>query len=473
MLINKTYYSKTISTSFYEKLDDLSGLAQANQDILNGIKNNVLNIYLDEDDCNVIGASKDGDFSSSSIALTGANPSYTSYLLNNEVISNNDFVQIGYRTYKVSIANNVVTLTKQTKKMLYGGSEHFYEINSGHDENMTAANLSPMSANLGLKTMRLDIDFNDLFIVTSKNDLVINYGHVSKLQGIIDELKTNGGVEDFLAVFWVVQPYGFKDWDGKPWAGKTAPNPSSQSDLYLEWLRLNEKAARMASELFPDIHNFETWNEAEIMSEEDGPLAKPDGSNYTVTEKAKILTDLMYYYNKGIKETNFRNVLTTPSLCCSQQTDSEFDVTSPNFLTALYQQIADATPVTGYDSVDTDPNNYFQVINIHPYLARGTTQYNWNNFVNSFHTAASNYNDAGTPIWVTEFGFAQNRESNVSTKMNSVLNAAYNNEYITKFYFYKIHDYTDKIDVDRWGLYNNDGTIKSIGTSVKNFIASH
>ena len=43
-------------------------------------------------------------------------------------------------------------------------------------------------------------------------------------------------------------------------------------------------------------------------------------------------------------------------------------------------------------------------------------------------------------------------------------------DYLTKFYFYKIHDYTSKIDDDRWGLYNYDGSIKAIGTAVKNYI---
>ena len=208
------------------------------------------------------------------------------------------------------------------------------------------------------------------------------------------------------------------------------------------------------------------------MCEADGPLAKPDGTNYSVSEKAKILTDLMYYYNRGIKEANPENRLTTPSICCSQQTDTEFDVTSPNFLTALYQAITDATPVTGYAQTDTNPNNYFQVINIHPYLARGTSQTNWKDFVSSFHTVSQNYGDGGTEIWITEFGFATNRESYYTSKMTTILTRASELEYVTRLYFYKVHDYTDKIDTDRWGLYDYDGNIKSIGTTVKNYINS-
>ena len=90
--------------------------------------------------------------------------------------------------------------------------------------------------------------------------------------------------------------------------------------------------------------------------------------------------------------------------------------------------------------------------------------------MNYLHNISSNNNDGGTEIWITEFGFAYNRESDYSSKMSSILQYANTLEYITKFYFYKIHDYTDKIDTDRWGLYDYDGNIKSIGTQVKNYI---
>ncbi len=468
----RTYYSDIISTSFYEELEDLSGLSESDKVILNELKSNVLNITIDEDDSIVSGATKTGDFDSDTIVLTGSKSKYTSFIVNGYYLNNGDLIKIGYRSYKVLLSDNKVTLTKQNKLMIYGGSEHFVETNSGHDEKMTAANLSPMARELGLKTVRLDINFNDLFKVSQNNKLTVDNSYVSKVQGIIDELKNNGGVTDFLAVLWTVLPYGFKTWDGKPWAGKTAPNPSTQADAYLKWLEINSEAARITAELFPDIRNFETWNEAEMMCELDGPLSKPDGSNYSVSEKAKILTDLMYYYTRGIKSVNSRNVLTTPSLCCAQNVDNDFDVTSPNFLKALYDAINDSIPVTGYDSVDKDPNNYFEVINIHPYLGRGTKTSNWKSFVTSFHTLSEQYNDSGTEIWITEFGFAQNREANAQTNMLIVLRLADDIDYLTKFYFYKIHDYTSKIDDDRWGLYDYDGNIKAIGTTVKNYILS-
>ena len=464
------HYSKIIVSSFYDELDDLSGLNSHDREILNEIKENVLNVKIDEDDCTITGASKSGDFSSSSIVITGSNSSYQSFVLNGDVLSNGDLIKIGYRFYLVSLGTNTITLSKQERKIMFGGSEHFVELNSGHDELMTAPNLSPMATNLGLKTIRLDLSLSDLFRVSSTNELIINYAYVQKFQAVLDELKNNGGIVDFLAVLWTVLPYGYKSWDDKPWGSKIAPDPYTDSANYLLWLELNGEAARIAASLFPDIKNYETWNEAEMMCEDDGPLARPDGTNYTVTEKAKILTDLMYYYNKGIKAANPKNQLTTPSICCSQTTDNDFDVTSPQFLTALYEAITDSTPVTGYTEVDTDPNNYFDIINVHPYLGRGTNLSNWKSFMNSFHTISVNYGDGGTEIWITEFGFPFNRTSNAQSQMISVLNYANQLDFITKFYFYKIHDYTNKIDSDRWGLYDYEGNIKSVGTAVKQFI---
>lgn len=469
---NRTYYSKNISTSFYEELEDLSGLSEENQGILNEIKSKVLNISIDEDTCITTGASIEGDFTKNTITLTGSNSSYSAYVINGELIKNDELIKIGYITYKTKIEEGKITLTKQTKKMVYGGSEHFYEINPGHDEKMTAENLAPMTTELGLTSIRIDINLGDLFSVSSSNTLTVNNSYVAKVKGIIEELKTNGGVTDFLAVLWTLRPNGFKTWDGKPWGEKTAPDPSTQPEMYLKWLQLNEEGVKIAAELFPEITNYEPWNEPEIMTEADGPLAKPDGTNYSVVEKAKILTDLMYYFNIGIKAANPKNIMTTPSICCSQKKDSEFDVTSPQFLTELYKAITDSTPVTGFTEVDKEPNNYFQVINIHPYLARGTSTTNWRNFVKSFHTVSETYGDGGTEIWITEFGFAQNRESNVQSKMLTILGYSKQIEYLTRFYFYKVHDYTNKIDSDRWGLYDYDGNIKAIGTAVKNYINS-
>ncbi len=45
--VNKTYYSKSIATSFYQELGDLSELSETDRAILNDIKSNVLNVTID------------------------------------------------------------------------------------------------------------------------------------------------------------------------------------------------------------------------------------------------------------------------------------------------------------------------------------------------------------------------------------------------------------------------------------------
>ncbi len=470
--VAKTYYTKAITSSFYDEMEDLSGLIEKYRNALNEIKSKVLNVTLNPHTCSATNALVSGSFSSNSITLTGSNSLYASFVLNGEALSENKRIMVGYRYYNVSLSSNKITLTKQTKKMIYGGSEHFVELNSGHDEKMTAANLSPMALDLGLKTIRIDVNFGRLFNLAQDNTLTVNYGYLSTVESVMEELKTNGGITDFLVVVQTILPYGFKNWQNKPWTDKTAPNPDTNPDEYLKWLNLNYEAMRLTAELLPEIHYFEAWNEPEIMSEENGPLARPDGSNYTVTEKAKILTDLMYYFNKAIKEVNPKNMLTSPSLCCAQKTDGDFDTSSPAFLRALYQQIADSTPVTGYILVDTNPDNYFQIINTHPYLERGTTQSNWSSFMNEFHQASVDFAHCGVEIWITEFGFPKDTFTN-RYYFTYVLGQADNLEFLTRIYFYKIHDYTDKIDSHRWGLYDYDGNIKQIGTTVKNYIKSH
>jgi len=337
---------------------------------------------------------------------------------------------------------------------------------------MNATTLAPMCTDLGLGTIRLDIYFENLFTVTANNEIIVKTAYQAKIQGILDELKTNGGITEFLAVFWVAQPYGYKTWDGAPWGARTCPNPSTEADWYLKWLKLNGECARVTASLFPDIDSYEIWNEPEIMGGVDCPLCKSDGTDYTSAEKARILTDLGYYYTKGIKASNPNAVLSTPSICCAQNTnDNRFPVTTVRFLELMYEAINDDTPVPGC-SLDKDPNNYFEAINCHPYLILGVTTKNWTTFISNLHDVCVANGDGGTPIWVTEFGFAQNRTTNYETNFINVLGQASNIEYLTRFYFYKVHDYTDKIDKDRWGLYEYDGTRKNIGTLVKNYIAS-
>ncbi len=467
----KTYYSKEASSSFYKELFDLSNVPKEYLSTLESIKSKILNVSIDEDDCTVTGATKTGDFSKSSITLTGDKNSYSIYVINNEPVENGSLIKIGYYSYLVNASGNSVVLTKQARKMMYGGSEHFVELNSGHDPLMNAKTLSPMAKELNLKTMRLDVSLSDLFSVNSNDELTLNSVYQAKVQGIIDELKSNGGVTDFLAVLWTVQPYGYSTWSGRPWSTNTAPDPITQPEMYLRWLKLNEEAVRRCAELFPDIRNYETWNEPEMMDGDKSPLSRTDGTNYTAKEKARILTDLMYYFNRGIKKANPKNVLTSPSICCAQNTnDSRFDVTSLNFMSLMYQAIKDDTPVPGVTELDKDANNYFQVINVHPYLILGLSTLNFRTFMNNLHNLAVNNDDAGTEIWITEFGFAQNRTKNCQANMLTVMSYSESLEFITKFYFYKVHDYGNtkgNLDDDKWGLYNYDCTIKEIGLAVK------
>jgi len=460
-------YSDVIATSFYDEVCKVSD-AGAYQNAIDAVKAAVLNVTVDEDTMEVVGATKSG---TDPIVLTGEKSQYAGFILNGKVVANGQTVKIGYTSYGVALAANTITLTKLDKDMVWGGSEHFVTLNSGHDTDMTVENLTPMTTELGLTSIRFDIYFGNLFTLTSNNQLKVNYDYAAKIQHVIDELKEDGGVNDFLAVLLTMLPYGYKTWNGSPWESATVPTDEAN---YLKWLQINGEAARITAELFPDIHNFETWNEPELgevvvkVTAVDEETKVATTTTYSPTEKVKFLTDLMYYYNAGIKAANPDNVLTTSSLCCAQNTsDPRFEVTSYNFLKGMYEAINDDTPVPGYTEADKDANNYFQVINVHPYLILGVTTANWSEFVTSLNTLAAEYGDGGTEVWVTEFGFAQNRYSTAQADMLTVLGLAQNVDCLTKFYFYKVHDYTDKIDTDRWGLYNYDGSIKAIGTAVK------
>ena len=468
---NNYNYSKAIKTSLLKELEKVTGLSEDNVQILNAVKAKVLVVSLDEDSCEVVGATKTGDFTTNTLVLTGANAAYSAYVLNGKALQNNDLVYVGYRLYVVTLGENSITLTKAEKKTVFGGSEHFVELNPGHDEDMNARTLAPMTSELGLKTVRTDLYLSNLFDVDENNQLVLNLAFKAKVDSVIKDLKENGGVENFLAVLWNIAPYEYET-DPGVWESNSTPDPETQAELYLAWLELNREAAREAALLFPEIKYFEAWNEPEILVDKDGhgPMMDCHGNDYPVAKKVRILTDLMYYYNLGIKEANPVNVMVSYGSCNINASDKRFAETSQAFLEDVYKEIVNDTPVTGFETADKDPNNYFQVISVHPYLNSSVTKSNWKAWMNGLNAICEEYNDGGTEIWVTEFGFAQNRYETAQADMLTVIGYAEELDFITTFLFYKVHDYTDKIDADRWGLYNYDGTIKAIGTAVKNLI---
>ena len=163
MGVMKTVYKDYIIKSLLDVIGDTSLLDEPLKTPLENLKNSVLCITLDENTCEVLGASIKGSFDSNIIELTPSKE-YDIYLLNDELIYDGATIKIGFIPYSVEINDSIISLTKQEKEMIYGGSEHFHELNSGHADKINASALALITNEIGRKKV---IHFSFILIYIS------------------------------------------------------------------------------------------------------------------------------------------------------------------------------------------------------------------------------------------------------------------------------------------------------------------
>ena len=174
--------------------------------------------------------------------------------------------------------------------------------------------------------------------------------------------------------------------------------PRPGTDEYLSFMDLVEESYILLAEEFPEITYWQVGNEINTdfyCNPVDG------GAAYTLEEKAQIATDLMYYANSGIKQSNPNAALVMPGLANP----------NPEFcLQAIYENIASGEFPTG-DAPTTNTDDYFDVISWHPYNWSDGLTPNYSEdstFIEMqklMYQIAIDYGDEGKKVIFTEFGF--------------------------------------------------------------------
>ena len=115
--------------------------------------------------------------------------------------------------------------------------------------------------------------------------------------------------------------------------------------------------------------------------------------------------------------------------------------TTFDFLKGMYNEIANGYRVYGTGVIkDTDPNHYFQILNIHPYLFHevlsdkecGCKSYNdWRSHVEELYKITIDNghrtsNGKTIPVWFTEFGFTDENNSSKQYENSEWLNTCMN-----------------------------------------------
>ena len=308
------------------------------------------------------------------------------------------------------------------------------EFNSGVDYALTNEWTKEKAQALNAKSMRIWIAMSGLFSVGENDELIVNQKYYSVMRDHVDQIKA-AGVENFLIMYTsYVYPYGYN-----PSTGYVVPDPYEEYESYVRFLNLQKEASKRIKEMFPEIRNFEPGNEPDFACP--GCIHKNGfifGGDMTVNynyvynddDKACILLDLCWYVRQGIREVDENARVVFPGLTNQ--------ATVPDFLDLVYKKVASKRLPVNQEKSDTDPDNYFDVLNWHPYPNKFDEEYKirwdeWIKYNKSVYQVVIDNNDEGKEVYFSEIGW-----TDYGSRDEAVLNEIANN--YTKAYNYTIEE---------------------------------
>lgn len=241
----------------------------------------------------------------------------------------------------------------------------------------------------------------------TSNTVNLKTASVAKYHAYFTALKA-AGVTNIVAMnhqyIYPVECSGLTYWG-------VVPDPQAERTKYLAFLNMFENCYRILSAEFPEVTLWEPNNE---MDHPKGTTIVKNGyvsgagetANaaylYSTDTVAAITADMCYYANRGIKSSNPKNELVMPALCFWGTAEN-----STPFLEALYRQITSGNlPTSSTEGfVSADPDDYFNVLNWHPYANTKPSQ-TWLEANTAMYEVAVRYGDEGKKIFLTEFGWS-------------------------------------------------------------------
>lgn len=298
-------------------------------------------------------------------------------------------------------------------KYFIGVQEHFYEIRN-MEPAVTHTFVKDMVSALDMKVFRLNVTMNNLFYVDQNDTVKFNQSTKDQMRIIVDDLIEAGVERIIYATDTFIYPYGYKSTHQI-----CVPDPYTEKDAYIRWLKVNSIGYGMMAAEFPEINYFEPINEPDVPNNEvlckNGMIwgSKQFEFMYTPQDEANICADLCYYIRKEIKKVNPNNKMATPALTALP--------TCLDYLEYIYEAIESGAHPTGDDlPCSVDPDDYFDIIDLHPYASVNTivdplspkengVQLMTENYVTGckmFYDVCVKHGDKEKPHWYTEVGYS-------------------------------------------------------------------
>lgn len=292
---------------------------------------------------------------------------------------------------------------KRDDKWLLGLVDGTSDINTEVESTLTNDYVSEVAGTLGAKSYRFWMHFSRILSRdANSNEIIINQNVANKFHEFIDSLKEQG-VERFICMTSnYLHPYGYD-----PTTANVIPDPLTEPEEYQAFLDLFEECFRVLAEEFPEIDYFEPGNEPDLYNGQN--LCRngyewqgADNGNYLWSDNdgTHIVADMCWYARQGVKSIDEENQIVLPGLCGYG--------TTVNYVEKLYQSIESKTLPTGSDTAYVDPDEYFDILNWHPYLLdEGAPEMNeeWVDLQRRIYAVAEEHGDGEKPVWFTEMGF--------------------------------------------------------------------
>ncbi len=307
------------------------------------------------------------------------------------------------------------TAYESTYEYLYGICETPVELYPEVDSALTADWIAEVCAAMGMKSYRMWAHITMLFSVDENDEVTMNEDYAERIHYVIDTLKA-AGVEK-ISLLTADRLHLAED---KNYTNSSVPDPTVDYDKYIRALLVEEKAYEIMAREFPEVDYFECINEpdhaAGVGINKNGYIYNPSDTsggeyNFTDEETVKVCMDYCWYIRRGLKKGNADAKLMMPALCHYSS--------SPTWMEMMYEAIYSKTLPAGQEYSDTDPDNYFDVLNWHPYVnsmfgvGNDISEGLWVERQNEFHDVAVKYGDAEKPVWLTEFGFSDSGDISV------------------------------------------------------------
>lgn len=266
---------------------------------------------------------------------------------------------------------------------------------------------------MNFKSMRFWITPEDLFEVAENDELVLKPAGY-KIQRNFVTKCCEGGIRNALCMLSsFIYPYGVNYENHY-----SVPDPDEEPDLYIRFLKIQGKLCAKLCELFPEFTIIEPGNEPDFDNatciHKDGFIwngTYADNVNYLFSDTAKtnIICDMCWYIRKAAREVNPKIKVTIPGITNLDH--------SPKFLDKIYTAIESKKLPIGEEYSDTDPDNYFDVLNWHPYALNtaagqggaggaGALDQKWIDFNKKMYQVAIDHGDNGKPVIFSELGWS-------------------------------------------------------------------